>query len=158
MKKQACLGECPLEVVVSDLGVLGAELFASRLSGAFDEAAVGDKILDPGEASDVVDFVEEDEAEDLAHPWDTPEQVPAVDIVSLGAFFDVALEVTKEPVVEVEKLEIDLDAFANGGIREAIGDSLPVCFEGDLFSNSGRLYWLLVFWMWTRNSERFRTR
>jgi hypothetical protein len=138
-EETGCLGECPLEVVVSDLGVLGAELFSCRLSGAFDEAAVGDKILDPGEAPDVVDFVEEDEAKDLPHPWDTPEQVPAVDIVSLGAFFDVALELTEEVVVEVEQLKIDLDAFANRGIREAVGDSIAVCLEGDLLLELGQV-------------------
>jgi hypothetical protein len=60
-----------------------------------------------------VDLVEENEAEDLAHPWDASEQVPAVDIVSFGALLDVAFEVTEEPVVEVEELEIDLDALAH---------------------------------------------
>jgi hypothetical protein len=138
-EETGCLGECPFEVDVADLGVLGAELFASRLSGAFDEAAVGDKILDPGETPDVVDLVEEDEAEDLAHPWDAPEQVPAVDIVSFGALLDVALELTEEAVIEVEKLEIDLDALAHGGVREAIGDSLPVCLESDLLLKLGEV-------------------
>ena len=86
-----------------------------------------------------MDLVEEDEAEDPAHPWDAPEQVPAVDIVSFGAFFDVAFEVTEESVVEVEKLEIDLDAFTHRGIREAVGDSLPVCLDRELFPELGEV-------------------
>ena len=51
-----------------------------------------------------MDLVEKNEAKDPSHPWDTPEQVPGVDIVSFGALFDVALELPEEAVVEVEKL------------------------------------------------------
>jgi hypothetical protein len=86
-----------------------------------------------------VDLVEEDEAKDPSHPWDAPEQVPGVDIVSFGALLDVALELTEEAVIEVEKLEIDLDAFAHGGIREVLGDSLPVRLAGNLFLELGEV-------------------
>ena len=114
-------------------------MFLLTLSGAFDEAAVGDKILHPGKASDVVDLVEEDKAKDLSHPWDASEQVPGVDIVSFGALLDGALDLTEEPVVEVEKLEIDLDAFAHRGIREVLEDSIAICLEGDLLPELGEV-------------------
>ncbi len=51
---------------VADFIIFGAGLFACRFSGAFDEAAIRDEVLDSGEAMDVVDFVEEDEGEDLS--------------------------------------------------------------------------------------------
>jgi hypothetical protein len=86
-----------------------------------------------------MDLVEEDEAEDLSHPWDTPEQVPAVDVVCFDLLDDVEFEVGKELVEEVEELEIDLAAFADGGIGEVIGESLPVRLVGDLLLELGEV-------------------
>jgi len=86
-----------------------------------------------------VDLVEEDEAEDLPHPRDASEQVPAVDIVAFSLFLDIAFEAAEQAIVEVEEIEIDLDAFAYGGIGEVIGDSLPVRLEGDLFPELGEV-------------------
>ena len=53
--------------------------------------------------------------------------------------YSVALELTEEAVIEIEKLEIDLDAFAHGGVREVINESLPVCLESDLFLELGQV-------------------
>ena len=43
---------------VADFGIFGCGLFAGRFPCALDEAAIGDEILDPREALDIVDLVE----------------------------------------------------------------------------------------------------
>ena len=63
-------GEGPLEMDVTDLAVFGAGLFPCGLPGAFDQTAVGDEVLDAGEAVDIVDLIEEDEGEDLSDSGD----------------------------------------------------------------------------------------
>ena len=63
-------GEGPLKVDVADFVVFGAGLFPGGFSRAFDQAGVGDEVLDPGEAMDIVDLVEEDEGEDLSDSGD----------------------------------------------------------------------------------------
>ena len=98
---------------VTDFAVFGAELLSCGFSGAFDQAAIGDEVLDCGEAVDIVDFVEENEAEDFAHSRDASKPIPAVDIVRFGLFDDVEFEGAEQLVVEVEKLEVDLDAFSH---------------------------------------------
>ena len=66
-------GEGPLEVSVADLAAPGAGALACGEPGASDEPSVGGEVLDGGEASDVVDLVEDDEREDLANAGDTPQ-------------------------------------------------------------------------------------
>ena len=61
-------GEGPLQVDVADLGAGGAITLAGRLLGALDEPGVGDEVLDPGEAVDLADLVEDDQGEDLSDP------------------------------------------------------------------------------------------
>ena len=61
-EKNRCLGEGPLEMSVTDLFTAGPVFFAVGLFNAFDQAAVGDEILDRGEALDRFDFVEDDES------------------------------------------------------------------------------------------------
>ena len=52
----------PLEMGIADLGAGRAQAFPGGFLGTFDQAAIGDKILDPGEAVDIMDFVEQHEA------------------------------------------------------------------------------------------------
>ena len=61
-EKNRCLGEGPLEMGVTDLFTTGTVFFTVGLFNAFDQAAVGDEILDRGEALDRFDFVEDDES------------------------------------------------------------------------------------------------
>ena len=63
-EKDRCLGEGPLEVSVTDLFTTGSVFFAVGFFDALDQTAVGDEILDRGEALDGFDLVEEDQAED----------------------------------------------------------------------------------------------
>ena len=67
-EKDRCLGEGPLEVSVTDLFTTGAILFAVGFFDALDQTAVGDEVLDRGEAFDEFDLVEEDQAKDSSTP------------------------------------------------------------------------------------------
>ena len=58
--------EGPLEMGIADLFAASAGLFSVGLLGAFDEPAVGDEILNGGEAMDVFDLIEDDKAQDPA--------------------------------------------------------------------------------------------
>lgn len=59
-------GKGPLEVSVADFFARGALAFARGFPGALAQAAVRDELLHAGEPGDLVDFVEEHEAEELA--------------------------------------------------------------------------------------------
>jgi hypothetical protein len=59
-EKDGCLGEGPLKVSVTDLFTTGTVFFAVGFFDALDQTAIGDKILDGGEALDGFDLVEED--------------------------------------------------------------------------------------------------
>ncbi len=51
-------GEGPREICMADLRAGGAIPLPRRCLGACDQAAIGHKILDPREASDIMDRVE----------------------------------------------------------------------------------------------------
>ena len=53
---------------VADFGAGGARAFSSGFPGTLDQATVRGKILHPWEARDIMDFVEQHEAENLADP------------------------------------------------------------------------------------------
>ena len=56
----------PFEMAITDLCACGAQAFPGGFLGTFDQTAVGDKILYRGKPVDIMDFVEQHEAEDLA--------------------------------------------------------------------------------------------
>ena len=132
------LGEGPLEVDVADLAASGAEPFAGGLLRALDEAGVGGEILDPGEAADVVDLVEEGEGEDLADAGEGAEAVEGVGVVPLDGADEVELEVADEAVVVGDQIEVDLDALADAGVEELLGDPIPVGLVDNFPRSCGR--------------------
>src|SRR3990170_2031990 len=58
--------EGPLQVGVADLGAAGPEALSGRALLALHQSGVGGEVLDRGEAANIMDLVEEGEAEDLA--------------------------------------------------------------------------------------------
>jgi len=52
---------------VADLITVGSVYFTVGLFGAFDQPAVGDEILDRGEALDGFDLVKDDEGQDSTY-------------------------------------------------------------------------------------------
>lgn len=57
-KEPRCFRERPLEMGVADLLAAGAVPFAVGRSGTLDQAAVGDELLEPGDASDSLNFID----------------------------------------------------------------------------------------------------
>jgi len=53
---------------MADLRAGGAIPLPGGFFGAFDQAAIGHAILDPGEAGDVMDLIQQHETQDLANP------------------------------------------------------------------------------------------
>ena len=62
-------------------------------------------------------------------------------IVLFGTPYEMKLEFGDDGVVELDELEVDLDALASVGITESFGDSLSVGLVGDPTRGSRRLYW-----------------
>lgn len=73
-EKDGGLREGPLEMGVTDLFTVGAVFFAVGFFDTLDQAAIGDEILDCGEAIDGFDFVENDQREDSTHSGDCLKQ------------------------------------------------------------------------------------
>ena len=67
-EQRRSLGKGPLEVGVPDFFAGRAQAFARRFLGTLDQATIGDEILHRRKAINVVNFVEQHEAEDLADP------------------------------------------------------------------------------------------
>ena len=81
---------------VANLRPRGPVTLARRSFGALDQTAVGDKILYPWEALDIVNLIEEHQAQDLADPWDGAQQGERVGVVRLGRFEDRQLDVAQQ--------------------------------------------------------------
>jgi len=93
-EKDRCLGEGPLEVSVTDLFATGAVFFAVGFFDALDQTAVGDKILDRGEAFDGFDLVEEEQAEDSPDTGNGLKQGLGCQIVFFRTGDDIAFELS----------------------------------------------------------------
>jgi len=133
------LGEGPLQVDIPDLGPARAEPLAGRAVLAPDESAVGEEVLYPREASDVLDLVENHERQDLADAGHRAQAVKGLGIVLLGAADEVQLELADGLVVMRDHLEIDLDAPADVGVGEGLGHADTVGSMGDLRGGHGKV-------------------
>jgi hypothetical protein len=76
--------ESPFEMGIADLSAAMAEDFSGRAFLGLDESRVGEELLDPGEAIDVLDLVEQDKGEDAADAGDRAQQVIAEGVVALA--------------------------------------------------------------------------
>jgi hypothetical protein len=73
----------------------GSRAFSGRFLGTLDEMTIGRELLSPREAVDVVDFVEQYEAENLANAGDCAQQISGIGVMVLGGSDDGELEVTE---------------------------------------------------------------
>ena len=107
--------EGPFEVGVAKLRARSAVALPSRFLGTFDYTAIGDNILDPREAVDVMDFIEEHQGEDLPDPRDRAQAVEGVGIVLLGARDDGEFQVGEELIVVVIRPKSTSMLFCTAG-------------------------------------------
>ena len=82
-KQASRFGKSPLEIGVADLRAGRAIPLPGGFLGACDQAAIGHEILDPGEAGDVMDLLQQHETQDLANPRDGLEHVQGVGVMLL---------------------------------------------------------------------------
>src|SRR5882672_7119182 len=94
-------GASPLERRMADCGAGGSRAFPRRFLGARAQAARGGAILPPREAVDLMDGVEQHEAEDLAkagHRWS---QIQGRGVMVLRGVDDGAFDIAQQRIVEV---------------------------------------------------------
>jgi hypothetical protein len=93
-------GEGPCEIRVADLCPRAPVTLACGFFGALDQTAGGDKILDPREALDIVNLIEEHQAQELADARNGAQQVERVAVVLLGRCEDRQLDVAQQLIGE----------------------------------------------------------
>src|SRR5262245_22189373 len=87
-KQDSRFREGPLEVNVADLFAGEPIVLPGRLTTALHQTAIGDKLLHPREASDVMNLVEHGQCQDLTDAGDRAEQVEGVMILLFGLASD----------------------------------------------------------------------
>ena len=60
-EETGCFGEGPFEMNIADFTVFGAKLFSTGFSGAFDQTAIGDEVLYPVKAFNILDLIQDDQ-------------------------------------------------------------------------------------------------
>jgi hypothetical protein len=95
--------EGPLEVRVADVLARGPHAFATRFLAAFNQARIRGEVLHAWETVDLVNFVEQHEAEDFANARDGVSQVEGIGSVVLGGFEDREFEVLEPFIIMGDK-------------------------------------------------------
>jgi hypothetical protein len=98
-------------VGVADVLARGAQTFAGGCFRTRDQATLRDEVLPPWEAVDVMDFVEQHEAEDCSNTGHRLQQVERMSIVWLGGVEDVELQSAEEHIVLGDQGQVDLDVL-----------------------------------------------
>jgi len=86
-KQDGRLTKGPAQISIADLGAAGAIGLAGRFPLAFDQAAIGDEVLHAFKAFDAVDFVEDDQRQDIANALDGLEPDDGIFIDRFGGLF-----------------------------------------------------------------------
>ena len=138
-EKDRCLGEGPLEMSVTDLFTTGAVFFAVGFFDALNQTAVGDEILDLGEALDRFDLVEDDQAEDSAYSGNGLKQGIGSQIVFFGTGNDVTFELGQDVVIGFNHLQVDSHALLDGRVIEPFDDAFSVLGFGNTSQGIGKV-------------------
>ena len=117
-----------------------------RCRGALDQTTVRGKLLDPGEAVDVIDFVEPHETENLADAGYGLQQLAGVGVRLFGGFDDGEFHVTKPIIIVTDACQIDFKTFLHRWIGKALSNPITVGFIGNLLTNDRQV--LLAVGMW----------
>ena len=91
-KQDSRFREGPLEMNVADLFAGEPIVLPGRLATALHQATIGDKLLHPLEARDVMDLVENGQGQDFSDARDRAEQIEGVVILLFGLAGDEELE------------------------------------------------------------------
>ncbi len=114
-------------------------IFDTRHHPALDQTAVGDEILDLGEALDGFDLVEDDQAEDSAYSRNGLKQGIGSEIVFFGTGNDIPFELGQEVVIGFDEFEVNRHALLYGRVIEAFDDAFPVLGFGNATQGIGKV-------------------
>jgi hypothetical protein len=129
----------PLEIGIAHFRACGPVAFAGRFFGPLAQAAVGDKPLDAGETRDVMELIQQHEAQDCANPGSRLEQVERLGLVLLGGFEEVSLQVAAQLVIVGDQGEVYFHALLHRSIGKPRSDARAVGFGGQLLPNLGEV-------------------
>ena len=96
---------------VADFSSRCSRAFPRRFFGTRDQPAIGREILHAWEACDVMHFVKQYEAEDLADTRNRLQQIQGLGVMVLGRFADGQFDVTQQLIVVGNEGKVDFDAF-----------------------------------------------
>ena len=128
---------------VADLSSRRSRAFPRGFLGTLHEATIRGTILSPWEARNIMDVIEQHEAEDRADARHRLQQRQGVGVMVRGGCDDAEFDVTQQRIVGGDEGEIDCNAFVHRWISTALGDPVAVGFRGDFFAD-GRQIVLIV--------------
>jgi hypothetical protein len=131
-KQHGGFGKRPLQIGVADLGARKAGAFARGFRRTLTQTAIGDKILDPGKALDVMHLLQEHQAEDFANSGSGLEEGQGLRLVVLGGFNDRSLHIAEQRLVGVKQRQVPVPTLLARRIRNPLGDASAVRFVGQL--------------------------
>jgi hypothetical protein len=125
-KQRGRFGEGPLEVDIAHLG--SGQLFrlTGRLVGSLYQASVGEKVLDPREAAQVVNLVEQGQREDLSNAWNGAQEEELPVVVLTDLMDQVELHVPDDLVVAVEQSDVRGNGHLDDIVVEVLDDGTSV--------------------------------
>jgi hypothetical protein len=90
-------------------------------------------------AMDILDLVEDHQAEDLANPRPGAQSVARMGVVLLRRLHDIEIQFAEEAIVIVEQSEVHLDTLAGGGIEKRLSHAGTIGFISNLLPNLGQI-------------------
>src|SRR5262249_18102985 len=127
--------ESPLEVNVANLFAGESIVLPGGLTAALHQTAIGDKLLNPREATDVMNLVKNRQGQDLTDARNRTQQVEGVVILLFGLAGDEEFELVEQAVIEVDQRQVRRDAGLNGRIGEALGHPATIGSVSDLLAD-----------------------
>jgi hypothetical protein len=103
------------------------------------QTAVGDEILDLGEALDRFDFVEEDQGEDSSDPRNGLKQGIGSQIVFFSTGNDIPFELGQDVVIGFDHLQVNSHALLDGRGVEPFYDAFTVFGFGNASQGIGKV-------------------
>jgi hypothetical protein len=130
----SCFGEGPLEVDITHLPAGQFLRLAGRFVGSLHQASIGEKILDSGEAAEVVNLVEQGQREDFSNSRNRTEKIELSVAVLADLVNQVELHVPDDLVVAVEQFNVSGNGHLDCNVVEVLDDGTSIrCLVGPLF-------------------------
>jgi hypothetical protein len=127
-EKDCGFGEGPFQMGIADLLSGGAHDLSCRFLRALYESAVGGKVLYPGKTVDIMDLIEDDQAQDSSNPWNGSDAEIGIGIIDLGDKGYLMFDAMKQFIVVIYETQVELDAFLYAYIRKPTRHALAVAF------------------------------